>query len=518
MNTPARSSAETANSPLALTLLVVSVSAWPFLSFIGGNTQEFVDLGVVAYGYAGGLSVLVLFFFAARRFAPSPESFRRLMNSGCVLFALAFTYGAIGNLLKTEFGVERARSLLLAWGLIASAGFVVTWRLSNTRNSTIVLAGALAAMCVAALVEIGPTVGRSPPPAAPAGPAEGAPVPARPEGRLPNVYYFIFDAYGRADKIRKYLDHDNRDFLAALEKRGFLVLEESRSNYPVSFLSISATLNRGPLMEPGKGVLKGYVRYQTLLAGYNDTVRMFRGLGYSYIHAQSGAWDGSRCQGTEDVCIRAAKGGFNETGLGLMAMTPLEIVVRKLWPQLIVFNRSLFPDVVRQIRSLRARRPGPLFVFSHITIPHDLIYDKDCGPRTSERYFEEKIPAYTRTAYVDAVNCLNGQILDNMDVLLDGDPDAMVIFQGDHGFLLTTMLSQPLEQWDADSIEMRYAILNAMRVPRRCRRHLYPKMTAFNTFRFVEGCLLGKAPDYLPDRSFRAAVGQLDVLPLHPVP
>ena len=109
MNSSRQLPSETEYGTPTLALLVMAVSAWPFLSFIGGNTQEFVDLGVVGYGYAGGLSVLAFFFFVARRLAPSPGVFRRLVNSGCVLFALSFTYGAIDNLLKTELGVERAR-------------------------------------------------------------------------------------------------------------------------------------------------------------------------------------------------------------------------------------------------------------------------------------------------------------------------------------------------------------------------------------------------------------------------
>jgi len=518
MNTSSPSPSESDHSKPTLALLVIAVSAWPFLSFISGNTQEFVDLGVVAYGYGGGLGVMGLFLLAARYFTQSPRAFRRLVNSGCVFFALAFTYGVIDNLLKAEFDVERARYTLIVWALIVVTGFAVTWWLSKTRNSTIVLAVAISAMCLAAFVEIVPTIGRSPFPVSTPQRAEGPPVSTKPENKLPNVYYFIFDAYGREDTIRKYLGHDNREFLTALEKRGFRVLEESRTNYPVTFLSVAATFNRDMLVKPGKGALDGYVRYQALLAGYNETVRMFRGLGYSFIQAPPGGWEGTRCQGAEDVCIRAATGGFNETGLGLMAMTPLEILTRKFLPQFIVFNRSLFPDVVRQIQGVRARRPGPLFVFSHITIPHDLIYDKNCEPRTAEGYFDKTVPANIRTAYVDAVNCLNGQILENLDGLLEGDPDALVIFQGDHGFSLTTMLAEPLEEWDAEGIEMRYAILNAMRVPVRCRQYLYPTMTSINTFRFVEGCLKGRAPDYVTDRSFRAATGKKDILPLHPGP
>ena len=494
----------------ASAFLVSAVSAWPFLSFLGGNKGEFFDLAIVLYAFLGGLGLLWLGFFATGGLVPSPGLRRRLVNSGCVFFALLFIYGSLDNLMKAEFEIERARYVLMTWAVVALSGVTLTWRFSKSRHSTLALAVGAVAMCLAAALEIRlPAKATAMP--APLSTASGKPQ----AGSLPNVYFIIFDAYGRRDMLRKYLNYDNGAFLNALEKRGFVVLEKSRTNYPATFLSIAATLNMGPLFDPGKGVLDGYVRYQTLLAGHNSAIRMFRSLGYSYVHSQPGVWGGTRCQGVEDVCIRAGKEWINENGLGILSMTPVEIVIRKIWPQSIVFSRSLFADVVRRLGDIRGAIEKPMFVFAHILVPHDRIYGENCNPLYTQPFFEEFIRPRDGTAYVNTVKCLNRQILENLDIILRDDPDALVVFQGDHGFILTPMLSQPLDQWDAPGIEMRYGILNALRVPGRCRESLYPSMTAFNTFHFIEGCLKGIAPNYIADRLFRAAAGQKDVLPLY---
>ncbi|MCH7937536.1 MAG: hypothetical protein IH994_10685 [Proteobacteria bacterium] len=498
------------DSKAASAFLVSAASAWPFLSFLDGNKGEFVDLAVVLYAFLVSLGLLWLGFFATGGLVPSPGLRRRLVNSGCVFFVLLFIYGSLDNFMKAEFEIERARYILMTWAVAALSGVALTWRFSGSRHSTMALAVGAATMCLVAALEIRLPVKATATPA-PLSTADGKPH----AGGLPNVYFIIFDAYGRGDMLRKYLNYDNGAFLNALEKRGFVVLEKSRSNYPVSFLSIAATLNMGPLFDAGKGALDGYVRYQTLLAGHNPAIRMFRSLGYSYVHAPPGGWGGTRCQGVEDVCIWAGKEWINETNLAILAMTPLEIVIRKIWPQSIVFSRSLFPDVVRRLGDIRGAIEKPMFVFAHILVPHDRIYGENCKPVYTEPFFEEFIRPHEDTAYVNTVKCLNRQILENLDIILRADPDALVVLQGDHGFILTPMLSQPLDQWDAPGIEMRYGILNVLRVPGRCRESLYPSMTAFNTFRFIEGCLKGIAPKYIADRSFRATTGQKDVLPLY---
>jgi len=494
-----------------ISVLVIAISAWPFLSFLGGNRGQFVDMFVVFYIFAASLGTLGIICFTIHKLISSVKLRHRLINCCCVFFALLFTYGAVDNGIKSEFGVERSRFILLAWGAMALVCVGFIWIVTHGRQSTFALAAGALAMSITAATDIRLSTMQHT--AFETNPNLSKAIESK---ALPNVYYFIFDAYGRGDTLEKYLGFDNSAFLNELENNGFEVLEQSQSNYPVTFLSLAATMNMGPLFEPGPEALKDYVGYQRLLAGYNPAVKMFKSLGYTYVHAQPGGWGGTRCQGVEDICIRAGKEWINETGLAILAMTPIEIVIRKIAPTLIVFNRTLFPFVAKQLSGLIDQIKSPIFSFAHILIPHDRIYDENCDATGNELYFEEASTLDRDADYVNTVKCLNKQISENIGLILEKDPNAIVIFQSDHGFILSPMLSLPVEKWAPQDIEMRYGILNVMRVPSRCKEDLYSSMTSFNTFRFIEGCLKGNAPSYIDDISYRAANGQIAVLPLYP--
>ena len=60
---------------------------------------------------------------------------------------------------------------------------------------------------------------------------------------LPNVYYLIIDAYGRADALKDYAGFDNTSFVADLNGLGFQTLGNARSNYMKTHMSIPSTLS-----------------------------------------------------------------------------------------------------------------------------------------------------------------------------------------------------------------------------------------------------------------------------------
>ena len=67
-----------------------------------------------------------------------------------------------------------------------------------------------------------------------------ATAPAR---NLPDVYYIILDAYGRADSLKTFYGYDNTPFLQALEQRGFYIARHSRANYDQTPLCLASALN-----------------------------------------------------------------------------------------------------------------------------------------------------------------------------------------------------------------------------------------------------------------------------------
>ena len=60
---------------------------------------------------------------------------------------------------------------------------------------------------------------------------------------LPDIYYIVPDAYGRADVLSDLYDYDNSSFIRALEERGFYVASESHSNYLNTTYSLNTSLN-----------------------------------------------------------------------------------------------------------------------------------------------------------------------------------------------------------------------------------------------------------------------------------
>ena len=72
------------------------------------------------------------------------------------------------------------------------------------------------------------------------------------------------------------------------------------------------------------------------------------------------------------------------------------------------------------------------------------------------------------------------------------------------GFLSVESAAE--EDWEVASDrslqERRLAILNAVRLPKRCRETLYSDLSPVNTFRVVFACLEGRASKLLPDRHF----------------
>ena len=97
-----------------------------------------------------------------------------------------------------------------------------------------------------------------------------------------------------------------------------------------------------------------------------------------------------------------------------------------------------------------------------------------------------------------------------ISTLIEKDPEAIIIIQGDHGAWFTNNLytgsgTTPEvgpEPWRVAAMNEAYANLNVLRVPLSCRDKLYPEISPVNTFRFVFACITNREPDYLPDKSF----------------
>ncbi|SVE07528.1 uncharacterized protein METZ01_LOCUS460382, partial [marine metagenome] len=62
-------------------------------------------------------------------------------------------------------------------------------------------------------------------------------------GEYPDIYYIILDEYAGSKTLNDTFDYDNSEFINFLNTAGFSTPLQTQSNYFVSFLSLSSTLN-----------------------------------------------------------------------------------------------------------------------------------------------------------------------------------------------------------------------------------------------------------------------------------
>jgi hypothetical protein len=118
--------------------------------------------------------------------------------------------------------------------------------------------------------------------------------------------------------------------------------------------------------------------------------------------------------------------------------------------------------------------------------------------KTIDRFDIAKV-ARQKSQVVTDIGCVNQEVLTLVDRILEREPDAIIIIQGDHGSGF--LHNWKSHEWPSDEFFERFSILNAIRLPERCRGMHYPGISPVNTFRLVFACLKGEDVEWLRDTS-----------------
>jgi hypothetical protein len=325
--------------------------------------------------------------------------------------------------------------------------------------------------------------------------AEAAP----PTENRPDVYYIILDGYGRSDVLRNELNFDNMPFLKSLMDEGFYIAQCSQSNYGMTALSLSTSLNMNYLSSLGDEFTADNTnRYGPLwyLIKHSSTEATFRKMGYRMVAFETGYdWTEFR---NADYFFAAPQHGLS--GFESLVLRDSAAVILD---DLGVFDplhftpedqkRNLILYVLNKMKSL-PQVPGPKFVFIHLVIPHQpFVFGPNGEPlvvaqRTlnEEKYYNAE--DYLR-GYGNQVRFISSQIPDLMKTIIENSPTPpVIIIQGDHG-------PAQLEK------ENRMGILNAYYFPNK-KDALYATITPVNTFRVVFNTFFGTNLELLTDTSY----------------
>lgn len=489
--------------PLTMAILCL----WPFASFLNSNRDDALIYGaqIAAYGSVFLIASLIVLWvvssWAGKKYIPAAS---HTIGAGCVCF---FLYLPISNLLS-KAGISLGTLRLLTWLLITICILIGAWKASRARGASLILLVVAAAMFVPPLTGLVHFASSG---ILKEGKVDNLPRVVGGPVALPNVYWLVFDAYPRGDILKDYFAVDNSGFVKSLERRGFRVSDRSTTNYISTKLSISTTVSMDYFLPEDEQLHPAM--WTARLQGFNLVVEKFQSLGYQYVHAGSGGNNlKTRCGGMEDKCIRAepmGSIGINEAEVGLLRLTPLFPILRRIAPGFLSFDFISIEDILDE---LDYSAEDPQFLFAHVLSPHPpQRFDQNCGRNVPVK-FELDGDDYSDTvnAYLNDLRCLNPRIIGLIDEILMHDRSApYILIQSDHGFrgrIGAAGIAKP----DIAPHLVAFANFNAMKLPKVCAESVKDRFSLVNTFRIVLACIEGREAILLPDKYFVTSKGRLE--------
>jgi hypothetical protein len=323
--------------------------------------------------------------------------------------------------------------------------------------------------------------------------------------KLPDVYYIILDAYGRADSLKMFYGYDNTPFLRELEKRGFYIADHSRANYDETPLCLSSALDLTYLDEVAKKTgSAGSLEACRQMLDDNEVAFYLSGLGYRYVFIGSGV--GQARVDTADVTLNDTSEIplFEGQAAALMSPHIPHPGEHKRYDQ----HRNRLLGVFTNLDTV-ARLPYQKFVFAHLLAPHppfvfgangEAVYPNGTFNFADGSWLLNQITrAQYISRYIAQLRYVNGRTLEAVDAILKQSPrPPIIIIQGDHG----SRMNLDWDSLEKTDVREPFSILNAYLVPKKVRDDLYDGISPVNSFRILLDDVFGAKFRRLSDRSF----------------
>ncbi len=308
----------------------------------------------------------------------------------------------------------------------------------------------------------------------------------------PDVYYIILDGYAGQKILQEDHHFDNSYFISELEKRGFYIARESRSNYLMTFLSLTSSLNMKHITFLGEngGELSKDRTIPYYLMDYNAVAKNFKSLGYQYLHFSSG-WAATEDNPFADKVYDVFK--LNEFQFVFLHSTPLRLLMPNERAATINYEFEKLQEIPLE--------KSPKFVFAHIEAPHPpYVFDKDGNIIANEMYDPSGEQWIDKEGYIGQLQYVNQKTIEMIDAILaQSEKDPIIVIHGDHG--VDTVLNW-VDNPSKERLDERSYILNAYHLPNGGNKELYPTISPVNTFRVIFNYYFNQDYELLEDTTY----------------
>ena len=487
-------------------LILLSFITWPFFSFMANNINKGLFINELYYFYVIILATFIFFYVGLRKITNKNN---KSLNTAIYLSVSLFMYQVI----ETGMGDLNDLYSFLVWIFVCLLGVFFIWKIPYKKLSIklyFIILLALYILPVATIINhkintyglVHSSLSQD--------------TYSNIQGIKPNVYFFVLDGFSRADVLKENFSHESTKFISNLEKNGFFIANNSFSNYPLTYLSVSSTLSMDYLLKEGE-ILKGREPFYPPLNGLGNVQKYFKNQGYKYIHSHPKAWGGTSCAPGDfiDLClpkeIETLRDAIfiNEAVENMLKMTPVAYLLNRLYEYYPLIDDGMknigLIARLQHIEQIKSKVNSflnyePFFLFAHIFSPHPPnTYGESCEMVID---FDSDLVPWSAPGYPRQIKCLEDDLIEMIEKIVRLDKsNPIIILQGDHGASSRGAFGKELKNWDEGDILERYGILNAILLPNECNELLYDSMTPVNTFNIIKACLTGEPVQLLPDIS-----------------
>ena len=417
-----------------------------------------------------------------------------IISLGIVLF---FSYGHIHNiLLESELvsDISRHRYLLLPFFtafIIGTIYFVKTKRLLN--NATTITNGISFALVIMTLVSIGSF-----------GFADTSLKLENQEtnlqeiqnkANLPDIYYIILDGYAGAEILRDVYDFDNTEFISFLKQNNFYVIENAHSNYAITSLSLSSSLNMNYLDSIIEELLPDNRSIHPInqIISNNKVMRDLKTLGYEIVVLASSQKYTTDLEVADTILCEEFNTWSTEFNVNLVKTS----ILKPIYVMLFETHRDKIECSLDTLLNVSEQFDVPIVVWAHLLLPHPPYLFGPNGEHVESDTIEITDSWGDGVGYINQVMFANKKMTEFVESVKNNETQPIILIQGDHGSGGASFTGLTDEK-----IRQRMTILSSMHLPGEIEFIPYDGITPVNSFRLIFNNYFDTNYEFLPDKSY----------------
>jgi hypothetical protein len=334
----------------------------------------------------------------------------------------------------------------------------------------------------------------------------------------PDIYLIVLDKYTGRRSLKTNFGFDNTGFETFLANHGFVVPGTSHANYVHTQLALAALLNYRYLDELTRGPRRESSDQALVYDLVEDSAvwRFLKARGYRFIFFPTAfaVTGGNRFADVQVPDPSQIPTEFEIAWRRTTLVQPIlqwgcqRVYCAHAFTSFAAEGAALLEWKLDQLKQLpKWPRDGrPLFVFAHITSPHEpYVFNADCTTRQAgwPSHFLARDETPEKQAYVAQITCLNKKIETIVEHLLSDSPaPPVILLQSDHGHGRMTLEIPSLEAVTPDRLAERADIFAAYFLPGAAAGTMYDSITPVNVFRAVFRQYFDARLDRLPDETY----------------